>query len=156
MANGERDSLRAVAQVAKDAYRSKLIRKWGGWVISAAALYVVGEIRGWEASLSRVTEVSALERRVEALEAFAADAGIEIGVLEVETRAAADFVRAAPGAALERDIEAHRDIVLTNLRGLPLSKVEAAIDRYEALIARGKSPHDAADIVLGWSRPPGR
>lgn len=143
MARESHDALTGLA-------KSPTVRKWLAGLLSAIALYVAGEVKGWirgyDASLSRVSDVSKLERRIAAIEGF------DVEAIQLESSGTAGLADEHTEAIKQLDIDVHRDL----LRGFAPTRVNAAVKQYDALIAKGVKPHDAMDIVLGWSRPPGR
>ncbi len=149
MADGERNSLAALSTLAK----SRRLWQWvGGLVLAGAGLLftrVVSWIEGWDASLSRVGQVSALTLRVETHDNWIDDAGVALDEV-AGTRA---LLEAEIRDSEEREIAVWRAIVLSNATP---ARASAALKEYERLVAQRIKPAIAADITLGWSRPPGR
>lgn len=133
-----------------------LVRKWASWVLGAVFVAAMSWVKGWEAGLVRAPSLTKLERRVVVIEQWKAGA---ITTLE-EVRALHALVdealrlgakNGADLAALDED--GHRDVLRAIVSA---SRARVAVPHYDALLKQRISPHNALDIVLGWSRPPGR
>jgi hypothetical protein len=133
--------------------RSPAIRKWLGGLLSALLLWLVAWAKGWEEGIARAPDLELLQKRVAKLEAFAADAGLSLQVLDGESAATRKLVDEESLGAHQMNIDVHRDLVMTTA---PAAQVKAALKTFDRLIGEGVKPHLAMDIALGLSRPPGR